>query len=82
MPGAQATVTFQDLTVTATKNRLWHVQATGRSASAQFLDQALDLLLPLLSREERDRLLIGLLTELEQPRHPPRRESGSGSTPS
>jgi hypothetical protein len=78
-PGAKATVTFQDLKVTATKDGLWHVEAAGRSASAQFLDQALDLLLPLLSRDERDRLLIRLLTELERPRPPRRRESWSSS---
>ena len=81
-PGAKATVTFQDLKVTATKDGLWHVEAVGRSASAQFLDQALDLLLPLLSRDERDRLLIRLLTELERPRRPSRQESCSGPTPS
>ena len=33
-PRARATVTFQDLEVTATKDRLWHVEAAGRAASA------------------------------------------------
>jgi hypothetical protein len=47
--------------VTATKDRLWHVEAAGRSASAEFLDQAVDLLLPWLTYEEQDRLLIQLL---------------------
>jgi hypothetical protein len=47
--------------VTATKNRLWHVQAAGRSASAEFLDQAIDLVLPRLTYEEQDSLLIRLL---------------------
>jgi len=56
-----ATVTFQDLEVTATKDRLWHVEAAGRSASAEFLDQALELVLPRLTYEERDSLLIRLL---------------------
>jgi hypothetical protein len=60
-PGATTTVTFQDLDVTATKDRLWHVEAAGRSASAEFLDQALELALPRLSYEERDSLLIRLL---------------------
>jgi hypothetical protein len=60
-PGAKATVTFQDLDVTASRDRLWHVQAAGRSASAEFLDQAIDLLLPRLSQEEQDSLLIQLL---------------------
>ena len=60
-PGATTTITFQDLDVTATKDRLWHVEAAGRSASAEFLDQALELVLPRLSYEERDSLLIRLL---------------------
>ena len=59
---ARITVTFQDIEVTATKGRLWHVEAAGRSASAEFLDQALDLVLPRLSYEELDQLLIQLLT--------------------
>ena len=59
--GAKTTVTFQDIEVTATKGRLWHVEAAGRSASAHFLDQALDLVLPRLSYEDQDRLLIQLL---------------------
>jgi len=57
------TVTFQDIEVTATKGRLWHVEAAGRSASAEFLDQALDLVLPRLTYEELDQLLIQLLME-------------------
>jgi hypothetical protein len=60
-PAAKTTVSFQDLDVTATKDRLWHVEAAGRSASAEFLDQALELVLPRLSYEERDSLLIRLL---------------------
>lgn len=59
--GAKATVIFQDIEVTATRDRVWHVEAAGRSASAEFLDQAVDLLLPRLSQEEQDRLLIQLL---------------------
>ena len=61
-PGRRTTVTFQDIDVTATKDRLWHVEAAGRSAEAAFLDQAIELLLPRLSHEERDTLLIRLLT--------------------
>ena len=61
-PESRTTVTFQDIDVTATKGRLWHVEATGRSASAAFLDQALDLLLPRLTNQEQDRLMIRLLT--------------------
>ena len=60
-PTASASVTFQDLEVTATKDRLWHVEAAGRAVSAQFLDQAVELALPRLSYEERDALLIQLL---------------------
>jgi hypothetical protein len=66
----KATVTFQDIEVTATKQRLWHVEAAGRSASAVFLDQALDRVRPRLSYEELDSLTIQLLTATtaEQPR--------------
>lgn len=60
--GAKTTVTFQGIEVTATKDRLWHVEAAGRSASGKFLDQALDLVLPGLSQEDLDTLLIRLLT--------------------
>jgi hypothetical protein len=60
-PGAKATVTFQGIEVTATKGRRWHVEADGRSASASFLDQALDLVLPYLSIAEQDCLVIELL---------------------
>ena len=62
-PRARITVTFQDIEVTATKGQLWHVEAAGRSASAEFLDQALDLALPRLTHEELDQLLIQLLVE-------------------
>jgi hypothetical protein len=67
--GARITVTFQDIEVTATKGRVWEVEAAGRSASAEFLDQALDLVLPRLSHEDLDRLLIRLLSAAttEQP---------------
>jgi hypothetical protein len=51
--------------VTATKDRLWHVEAAGRSASAEYLDQALELALPRLTYEERDSLLIRLLIATE-----------------
>ena len=60
-PRTTATVTFQGLEVTATKNRMWRVEAAGRSASAEFLDQAVELVLPRLTYEERDNLLIQLL---------------------
>jgi hypothetical protein len=60
-PGATTTVVFHDIEVTARKDRLWHVEAAGRSASAEFLDQALELALPRLSYEDIDSLLIQLL---------------------
>jgi hypothetical protein len=60
--GPKTTVTFQGIEVTATKGRLWHVEAAGRSASAGFLDQALDLVLPRLSYHEQEQLMIRLLT--------------------
>ena len=55
-------VVFQDIEVTASKDRLWHLEAAGRSASAAFLDQAIDLVLPRLTYEEQDSLMIRLLT--------------------
>lgn len=58
---AKTTVTFQDIEVTATKDRLWYVEAAGRSASAEFLDQAIERVLPRLTYEEQDSLLIRLL---------------------
>ena len=64
-PGAKVKVTFQDIEVTATKDRLWHLEAAGRSASAEFLDQAIDLVLPRLSYEEQDSLAIRLLMARE-----------------
>jgi len=64
-PEAKVTVTFQDIEVTATKDRLWHVEAAGRSASAVFLDDALDRVLPRLSYEELDSLTIQLLVATE-----------------
>lgn len=48
--------------MTATRGKLWHVQAAGRSAAAEFLDQAVDLVLPRLSNHEQDNLLTQLLT--------------------
>ena len=66
--GATATVTFQGIPVTATKERLWHVEAAGMTASAEFLDQALHRLLPRLSYQELDCLLIRLLTATARPR--------------
>ena len=61
-PGTKTTITFQGIEVTATKDRVWHVEAAGRSASAEFLDQAIDLVLPRLSYGEQDTLLIRLLS--------------------
>jgi hypothetical protein len=58
------TVVFQGIEVTATKDRVWHVEAAGRSVSAEFLDQALELALPRLSYEEQDTLLIRLLNAM------------------
>jgi len=66
-PRATAQVTFQGIPVTATKDRLWHVEAAGMSATAEFLDQALHRLLPRLSHQELDCLLIRLLTATERP---------------
>jgi len=69
-PRVKTTVTFQGVEVTASKDQLWHVEAAGRSASAKYLDEALDSVLPRLGNEDRDSLLIRLLSEAatEQPR--------------
>ena len=64
-PKAKVKVTFQDIEVTATKDRLWHLEAAGRSASAEFLDQAIDRVLPRLSYDEQDSLAIRLLIARE-----------------
>jgi hypothetical protein len=61
-PGMKTTVTFQGIEVTARKDRLWHVEAEGRSASAAFLDQALEVVLPRLTYVELDSLVVQLLT--------------------
>ena len=61
-PGAKTTITFQGIEVTAEKDKLWHVEAAGKSASAAFLDQALEVVLPQLSFAEQDSLVIELLT--------------------
>ena len=62
-PGLNAVVTFKGIEVTARKIRLWHVEAAGMSASAEFLDQALELVLPRLSYEDLESLSIRLLSE-------------------
>jgi hypothetical protein len=68
--GVKATIVFQGMEVTATNDRLWHVEAAGRSASAEFLDEAVDGVLPRLGYEDQYALLIRLLTATltEQPR--------------
>jgi hypothetical protein len=58
---ATTTVIFQDIEVTATRGRLWQVEAAGRVASGEFLDQALERALPRLTPADLDRLLIELL---------------------
>jgi hypothetical protein len=63
-PRPSTTVIFQGIEVTATKERGWHVEAAGRSVSAEFLDQALEIALPRLSYEEQDTLLIRLLNAM------------------
>lgn len=70
--GASATVTFQDIEVTARKDRLWHVEAAGRSASAEFLDQAIDRVLPRLTYDEQDSLVVQLLIATDETRPAPR----------
>jgi hypothetical protein len=60
--GMKVVVVFQDIEVTASKDQFWHVEAAGRSASAAFLDQAIDLVLPRLTYSEQDSLMIQLLT--------------------
>lgn len=53
---------FNGIEIAAAKDRLWHVEADGRSAAARFLDQALEMVLPRLTARQRDALMIKLLT--------------------
>lgn len=62
MAETRTTVNFSDIEVAASKDRLWHVQADGRSAADKFLDQALEKVLPHLTDRQRDALMIKLLT--------------------
>ena len=68
-PAARVSVNFQGIEVTATKTRLWYVEAAGRSASAAFLDDAVEVVLPQLNYEDQYGLLIELLvaTAREEP---------------
>lgn len=56
-----ASITFDGTAITASKLGLWHVEAGGRSASAVFLDEALEVALPGLSAHDRDHLVVRLL---------------------
>jgi hypothetical protein len=58
----RASTTFDGIEIAAAKDRLWHVEADGRSAAARFLDQALEKVLPHLTSRQRDALMIKLLT--------------------
>jgi len=53
--------------VTAAKDGVWQIEADGKVASARFLDEAIEQVLPSLRSSERDRLLIQLLYLANQP---------------
>ena len=57
----KTSLTFDGIPVTATKDGVWRVEADGKVATAPFLDEALEAVLPHLRSGERNRLLIQLL---------------------
>ena len=55
-------IVFHGIEVTAGKtDRLWYVEAEGKSVTSDSLDQALSVVLPQLSYQDHDSLLIRLL---------------------
>src|SRR5581483_5197636 len=63
----RASLVFDGITVTAAKDGVWQIEADGKVASARFLDEAIEQVLPSLRSSERDRLLIQLLYLANQP---------------
>jgi chemotaxis regulatin CheY-phosphate phosphatase CheZ len=57
----QSSLTFEGIEIAAAKDRLWHVEAAGKSAATRFLDQALEKVVPHLTNRQRDALMLKLL---------------------
>jgi hypothetical protein len=63
-----ACLNFNGIEVVAEKSGdLWLVEAEGRSATEDTLDQALSIVLPQLSYRDHDRLLVRLLMAIASP---------------
>jgi hypothetical protein len=59
---AHSSINFNGIEVIADKaGTVWRVEADGRSAAEDTLDQALSVVLPQLSYQDHDRLLVRLL---------------------
>jgi hypothetical protein len=61
MTETRASLTFDGIEIAAAKNRLWHVEARGKSAAERFLDQALEKVVPHLTSRQRDAVILKLL---------------------
>lgn len=59
---AETRLSFDGIEIAVAKDDLWHVEAAGKAAAARFLDQALELVLPHLTSQQRDALVLGMLT--------------------
>lgn len=57
----RTSLTFDGIEIAAVKDRLWRVEAEGKSAAARFLDQALEKVLPHLTDRQRDAVMLRLL---------------------
>jgi hypothetical protein len=57
----RTSLTFEGIEIAAAKDRLWHVEAEGKSAVDRFLDQALEKVVPHLTARQRDALMLKLL---------------------
>ena len=64
---SKTSLIFDGIPVTAAKDGVWQIEADGKVASARFLDEAIEQVLPNLRPTERDRLLIQLLYLANQP---------------
>lgn len=54
-------LTFDGIEIAAAKDRLWHVEAEGKTAVSRFLDQALEKVVPHLTNRQREALMLKLL---------------------
>jgi hypothetical protein len=61
MTEKRTSLNFEGIEVAAAKDRLWRIEAGGKSATARFLDQALEKVVPHLTARQRDALMLKLL---------------------